>query len=103
MMKIVVTGSLGNISKPLVIQLIKEGHEVTVISSDAERKSEIEALGAKAAIGKIEDQAFLTQAFSGQNAAYCMLPPFKFFEDKNLDYKKEALNIAHNYLNAVQM
>ncbi|GAA5026316.1 hypothetical protein GCM10011506_11760 [Marivirga lumbricoides] len=101
-MKIVVTGSLGNISKPLVIQLVKEGHQVMVISSCAKRKKEIEALGALSAIGKIEDIIFLKEAFSEQDAAYCMLPPFSFFEDKNLDYKKEALNIANNYVEAIQ-
>lgn len=101
-MKIVVTGSLGNISKPLIIQLIKAGNEVTVVSSSTERKSEIEKLGATPAIGKIEDVNFLTQTFLGNDAVYCMLPPFKFFEDKNLDYKKEALNIATNYAQAIQ-
>jgi AraC family transcriptional regulator, transcriptional activator of pobA len=45
-MKIIVTGSLGNISKPLAKELIEKGHEVTVISSSLERKSEIESLGA---------------------------------------------------------
>ena len=32
-MKIIVTGSLGNISKPLTVGLIQKGHKVTVISS----------------------------------------------------------------------
>ena len=32
-MKTVVTGSLGNISKPLVQELLQKGHDVTVISS----------------------------------------------------------------------
>jgi NAD(P)H dehydrogenase (quinone) len=32
-MKITVTGSLGNISKPLTEILVKAGHQVTVISS----------------------------------------------------------------------
>lgn len=49
-MDIVITGSLGHISKALTQQLVQEGHSVTVISSKAERISEIETLGAKAAI-----------------------------------------------------
>jgi nucleoside-diphosphate-sugar epimerase len=32
-MKIVVTGSLGNISKPLTKELVQKKHSVTVISS----------------------------------------------------------------------
>jgi len=36
-MNIVLTGSLGNISKPLAQDLIAKGHSVTVISSKAEQ------------------------------------------------------------------
>jgi Trk K+ transport system NAD-binding subunit len=61
-MKITLTGSLGNISKPLAEILIKNGHEVTIISSDSKKVSDIEALGAKAAIGSVSDVSFLTQA-----------------------------------------
>lgn len=102
MMNIAVTGSLGHISKPLVSILVAQGHHVTVISSSTDRAKEIETIGAKASIGKIEDKAFLVKTFAGQDAVYCMLPPFKFFEEKNLDYKKDALNIANNYSDAIQ-
>ena len=54
-MKIIVTGSLGNVSQPLTRELVRKGHSVTVISSKTERQKEIEALGAKAAIGTLED------------------------------------------------
>jgi NAD dependent epimerase/dehydratase family enzyme len=50
-MKIVITGSLGNISKPLSQTLIVQGHEIIIISSKADKQQEIEVLGAKAAIG----------------------------------------------------
>ena len=36
-MKYVVTGSLGNISKPLAEKLVAAGHDVTVVSSKAEK------------------------------------------------------------------
>jgi uncharacterized protein YbjT (DUF2867 family) len=74
-MKIVVTGSLGNISMPLAQQLIAKGHDVTVISSKNDKQQQIEALGAKAAIGAVEDVAFLKQAFLGADAVYGMTPP----------------------------
>ena len=57
-MKIIITGSLGHISKPLTEALVQKGHTVTVISSKPERKKEIEALGAVAAIGTMEDTDF---------------------------------------------
>lgn len=74
-MKITTTGSLGNVAKPLVKTLIAAGHEVTVISTQDDRKSEIEALGAKAAIGSISDTKFLTGAFTDADAVYAMMPP----------------------------
>jgi len=71
-MKIIVTGSLGNISKPLTRELIQKGHSVTVISSKAERQKEIEAMGAKAAIGTFQDVDFLTKTFTGADIVYLM-------------------------------
>lgn len=101
-MNIVVTGSIGHISKPLIIQLVKEGHFVNVISRDPERKKEIESLGANASIGSIKDLSFLKIAFAGKDAAYCMIPPFPYFDDPNLDYKKSAIEIAKNYSAAIK-
>ncbi|WEA02768.1 NmrA family NAD(P)-binding protein [Mucilaginibacter sp. SJ] len=74
-MKIIVTGSTGNISKPLTQTLIAAGHKVTVISSNADKVTEIESLGAKAAIGSLADADFLTQTFTGADALYAMVPP----------------------------
>jgi uncharacterized protein YbjT (DUF2867 family) len=74
-MKYVLLGSLGNITKPLVTQLIKVGHKVTIVSSDAGKVAAIEDLGADAAIGTIEDTAFLSSTFKGADAIYTMIPP----------------------------
>ncbi len=43
-MKVIVTGSLGNISKPLAIELVQKGHTVTIISSKPEKQIDIEDL-----------------------------------------------------------
>jgi len=74
-MKVVVTGSLGNVSKPLAKQLVEKGHSVTVISSKKEKQRDIEALGAHAAIGSVEDLDFLVSIFNGADAVYVMVPP----------------------------
>jgi uncharacterized protein YbjT (DUF2867 family) len=80
-MKIIITGSLGYISKPLTEELIKKEHSVTVISSSAEKQKDIEAMGAKAAIGTMEDVDFLTATFTGADAVYSMLAPGGNFAD----------------------
>jgi len=102
-MKIVVTGSLGNISKPLTKELVQKGHLVTVISSTAERQKDIEAMGAKAAIGTMEDADFLSATFKGADVVYVMevLAPNAFF-DPNVDVIAAITNIGNNYKQAIQ-
>lgn len=101
-MKIVVTGSLGHIGQPLMKELVEKGHEVTVISSKADKQSAIEALGAKAAIGSLQDVAFLTKTFSNADAVYVMVPPppTSYF-DLSLDLSAYVHNIAHCYAKAI--
>jgi uncharacterized protein YbjT (DUF2867 family) len=74
-MKITITGSLGNVGRPLTQKLVEAGHQVTVISHSKDRKADIEAMGAKPAIGSVTDAAFLTQAFTGADAVFAMTPP----------------------------
>ena len=100
-MKFIVTGSLGHISKPLTQELVQKGHNVTVISSNADRQKDIEVLGAKAAIGTLEDVQFLTTTFTGADAVYCMEPPPNFF-DQSLDIFKYYSSIVENYMQAIQ-
>ncbi|WP_394774189.1 NAD(P)H-binding protein [Flavobacterium sp.] len=74
-MKITISGSLGNIGKPLTTKLIASGHDVTVITSNNDRVEAIEALGAKAAVGLVGDAAFLKNAFTNADAVFAMTPP----------------------------
>ena len=97
-MKIVLTGSLGNIGRPLATELIAKGHSVTVISSDPDKRKDIEAIGSKAAIGSIGDIDFLTTAFTGADAVYCMIP-FNFMEVDQAAYFKD---IESNYVQAIK-
>ena len=57
-MKIIITGSLGNVAKPLAQKLIADGHNITIVSSSDARKQDIESLGATPAIGSITDVDF---------------------------------------------
>src|SRR4051794_2775137 len=104
-MKIVVTGSLGYVSKPLAEQLIRKGHSLTVISSRAEKQQDIEAMGATAAIGRMDDARFLADTFSGADAVYCMLAPYGNFADPHNDAStviKRAGAFADNYVRAIE-
>lgn len=74
-MKYVITGGAGNISKPLSEKLLAAGHEVTVVGRNAEHLKLLTDKGANAAIGSVEDVAFLKTAFAGADAVYTMIPP----------------------------
>jgi len=74
-MKYVLTGAAGNITRPLALQLLKAGHEVTVVGRNAENLKELAAAGASLAIGSVDDETFLTNTFKGADALYLMVPP----------------------------
>lgn len=100
-MKIIVTGSLGHISAPLTNILVQQGHDVTVISSKPGKQSAIEKLGAKAAIGPLEDEQFVNGTFNGADAVYTMVPPVNYF-DKSLDLGNFYKKIVSNYKDAIE-
>jgi uncharacterized protein YbjT (DUF2867 family) len=100
-MKLVLTGSLGRISKILAGMLVRQGHTVIVISSNRDKTQAIEALGAIPAIGSLEDVKFLAATFKGADAVYLMEPPGNFF-DPNFDVYEHVAGLARNYVQAVQ-
>ena len=102
-MKIIITGSLGNIGKPLTEMLVKKNHTVTVISSKQERRKEIEEMGAIAAIGTMEDVNFLIKTFTGADIVYCMeASGYELLFDKNFDFMTAMTNVGNNYKQAIQ-
>lgn len=103
-MNIVLTGSIGNIGKPLTKELVQKGHSVTVISSNAERKTAIEALGAKAAIGSMFDADFLSATFKGADLVYLMetMEAAGDMFDKSVDFISTINKIGNNYKIAVE-
>ncbi|MCW3466128.1 NAD(P)H-binding protein [Chitinophaga nivalis] len=103
-MHIVLTGSLGNIGQPLTQTLVQKGYQVTVISSKAERQQDIEALGAKAAIGTIGDVDFLSATFKGADIVYVMetLDMAGSFFDPAVDFIAAINQIGRNYQQAIE-
>lgn len=94
----IITGSIGNISKPVVEGLVKNGKSVTVITSSSERISAIEKLGAKAAVGDVANATFVNQAFKNADVVYTMIPPIW----QTTNWKNSQLEIARNYANSIK-
>lgn len=103
-MKIIITGSLGNIGKPLTKELVAKGHSVTVISSKVERQKDIEALGAKAAIGKMQEVDFLSATFKNADIVYLMetWEGIGSLFDNTIDFKAGMRQIGSNYKEAIE-
>jgi uncharacterized protein YbjT (DUF2867 family) len=97
-MNYVITGGAGNVSAPLVKNLLAAGKQVTVIGRNAGNLNELIQAGATAAIGSVEDVDFLTKAFNNADAAYTMIPPK--FETEN--WKKYVASVAENYAAAIK-
>ncbi len=96
-MKYVVTGGAGNISKPLTLQLLAAGHDVTVVGRNASNLAALVEAGAKTAIGSVEDVEFLTKTFTGADAVYTMVPP----TFGAADWKGYIEQIGKNYAAAI--
>lgn len=92
-MKYVITGSAGNISKPLSEKLLAAGHDVTIIGRSEEHLKPLISKGAKAAIGEVEDVEFLKRTFAGADAVYTMYPPQYAAQDVSA-YRELAVKYA---------
>lgn len=101
-MKIVLNGSLGNISKLLAKMLVENGHTVTVISSRQMRQPEIEEIGAVASIGTMENIDFLTRTYAESDIVYIMetLPP-NAFHRADLDFIAANTTLGKNHKEAL--
>ena len=97
-MKYVIAGSLGHISKPLSQKLLANGHEVTIITSKNDNEAAINELGAKAAVGSLEDVQFLSNTFKDADAVYTMIPP----NWNPTNWKDWIGSIGNNYAKAVK-
>jgi len=97
-MKYTLTGGAGHITKPVALHLLKAGHQVTVIGRSEANLKDLTDAGAAAAIGSIEDVAFLTKAFTGADAVYTMVPP----KWDAADWKSYIGGIGKNYADAIK-
>jgi uncharacterized protein YbjT (DUF2867 family) len=94
----IITGSIGNISKPIVEGLVKAGKNVSVITSKADKVKEIEQLGAKALVGSVGDKEFVKKAFAGADVVYTMIPPIWVTSN----WRKSQNEVGEIYIDAIR-
>ncbi len=71
----IITGASGHTGHRVATQLLQAGKPVRAIVRNAEKVQDLKDLGAEIAVGDLEDEAFLAQAFQGATAVYAMIPP----------------------------
>lgn len=94
----IITGSIGNISKPIVTGLVKAGKNVSVITSKSDKVKDIEQLGAKALVGSVADKQFVKKAFAGADVVYTMIPPIW----QTSDWRASQNEIGDIYIDAIK-
>ncbi|TCJ18839.1 NAD-dependent dehydratase [Flaviaesturariibacter flavus] len=98
-MKFVLLGAAGHITRPLAETLLASGHDVTVVGRNAENLKPLTDKGAHAAIGSVEDVAFLTETFRGADAIYTMVPPNFGVQG---DWKQWIAGVGRGYAEAIK-
>jgi len=73
----VVTGATGHTGSVVADALLAAGKKVRVIGRDAKRLERFTHQGAEAFVADATDAAAITNAFSGAEAAYLMIPPYE--------------------------
>jgi uncharacterized protein YbjT (DUF2867 family) len=78
---IAVMGATGNTGRLISERLLEAGSEVRALGRSAERLAGLVDKGAEAAVGEATDADYLTDAFSGADAVYTLIPPSVVIED----------------------
>lgn len=93
----VITGATGNTGKAAAERLLAQGRKVRVIGRSAERLQPLVAQGAEPFLAEITDADALTQAFTGAEGVYVMIPPnmttkdFRAQQNRDSDALTQAL------------
>jgi len=94
-MKIVISGSTGNIGQQLISMLDFKAHEYVLITRDQNKLANLEGSGAKLAEGSLFDETFLAQTLAGADV-YFFLPPPNFQSENMVEEYRELAEISKN-------
>jgi uncharacterized protein YbjT (DUF2867 family) len=95
----VIAGATGHIGNVVAKVLLSKGEKVKVIGRSADKLKELISLGGIPLIGNISDRKFLTEAFKGADAVFCLLTPDMFAAN----VRKDQDLISENYYEAVKI
>jgi uncharacterized protein YbjT (DUF2867 family) len=90
----VVTGATGNTGHVVASHLLDQKKTVRVIGRNKERLQPLVDRGAEAFVADLSDQAALTNAFTGAEGVYAMIPPSMTSQDFRGDQRRASDAIA---------
>jgi uncharacterized protein YbjT (DUF2867 family) len=70
-----IAGVTGHVGKIVAEELLRQGQKVRVLVRSADKGAPWTKQGAEAAVGSLDDAAFLTAALKGAQAFFTLLPP----------------------------
>jgi uncharacterized protein YbjT (DUF2867 family) len=91
---ITVFGATGNTGGAAAAHLLGQGKKVRVVGRSSDKLAGLVKAGAEAAIGDIEDSAFVRKAMTGAEAAYVLIPPNMTTDDFRGYQKRVVDNLA---------
>jgi uncharacterized protein YbjT (DUF2867 family) len=97
-MIIAIAGVSGNTGKVAAETLLAAGHRIRVIVRDAAKGTPWKARGAEVAIADLNDEAALTAALTGVQAAYLLIPP----NGETLDFRGHQASVTHAIAGAAE-
>ncbi len=92
----VIMSATGNIGSKLAKILLDRGKKVKVIGRSAERLQPFADHGAEAAVGDVSDVEFLTNAFTGAEVVFALIPPGYTAKDFRGYYNEIGDNIVRS-------
>lgn len=95
---ITVFGASGHTGGAAASLLLKAGRKVRVVGRHRESLARLTQSGAEAAVGDIENAAFVRQALTGAEAAYVMVPPNMAVDD----FPGYQRHVVANYVAAIE-
>jgi uncharacterized protein YbjT (DUF2867 family) len=96
----VICGAAGHVGGIAARKLLDQRRRVRVVGRSADRLEAFTARGAEAAVGSLEDAAFLGKAFAGAGAAFVLVPPnpevrgFRAYQNRVVEAVASALEAA---------
>ncbi len=95
-----ITGATGNIGGQTADMLLAKGEKIRVIGRSAVRLQRFVDKGAEAAVGDLNDSAFVNKAFTGATAVFAMIPPDYTARDFRAYQNEIGTNIATGIINS---